>query len=62
MFAESLARNALECKKAPAPMAPLAALLGKIKCAKSAIAPSAKVLNCVLNAKIFHARPLRRDQ
>jgi hypothetical protein len=50
VFAVSLAKNVLECKKAYALMAMLAALQGRIKCAKSALSPSAKALNYVLNA------------
>jgi len=62
VFAVSLARNVLECKKASVLMAMLAVLQGRIKCAKSALVLSVKALNCVLNAKISHVKPPRKDQ
>jgi hypothetical protein len=62
VFAESHAKNAQKCKKAPAPTARLAALQEKTSFAKYAIAPSPKALNYALNAASSHAKPPRKDQ
>ena len=61
MFAESLARNAPECKVAHAPTATSVAWQGRINSAKYATAPTPKALNSVSNAKSSHVKPPSKD-
>ena len=53
----SPARNVPECEAALVPMALMDVLRGRTSSAKSAIAPTPKALNSVLNAKSSHVKP-----
>jgi hypothetical protein len=62
VFAVSLVKNVLECKKTLVPMATLAALQGRTKCVTFAIALSIEISNYVLTAKISLVRSPKKDQ